>query len=181
MATFVLSAFMAFSTGYVYGLEIRLETYTSLARALAALIGATVLALMVVGHSLKVKQGQLEHRLMRWLEAQGDWVPREWDLSVERTIEEKAQVSGVEGFEVEEALNEKRSLARKRRYATRLFALPLAAMSVIVAISLWAVPAAGAFLEHNAFINTTLVFLTSYGTLMAVGSFVAALFLVLKD
>lgn len=183
LAMFVLSALMAAATGYVYGLEIRLGTYTSLAKALAPILGASVLALIVVAQSLRKKEEEIEQALLRWLDTRGDWTPGEWDPEVERSLEEGVDLGnfGTEGIEIHEALREKNTMVRLRKYATRLFALPIAALTIIVAISLWAVPAAGAFLEYNSAMNTTFIFLTSYGTLMAVGSFVAAVLMTLKE
>lgn len=183
VAMFVLSALMATLTGYVYTLETRLGTYTSLAKGLGPILGASILSLIVVAQSLRKREERIEQSLLRWLDTRGDWTPREWDPEVERSLEEGVDVGnfGTEGIEIHEALLEKNTLARLRKYSTRLFALPIVALTIIVAISLWAVPAAGVFLEYNAAINTTFIFLTSYGTLISVGSFVAAVFVTLKE
>ncbi len=183
MATFAMSLYFAMNTGYTYGPQISLANYTTLAKGLGAVLAAGVLLLIVVTHSLRIEEGQLEQRLMRWLESKGEWVGREWDDEMERAVEEKVELEEDEatGIALWETLADKGTAARLRRYSARLLAIPVTALAIIVAISLWAVPASGAFLQGQSELNTTLIFVTSYGTLVALGLFFAGLVTVLKE
>jgi hypothetical protein len=183
VATFVFSALMAVTTGYVYREEIRIGTYPSLAKALGPVLGAAILGLIVVTHGLRLREERIEQDLLRWLDMKGEWMPSQWDEDVERALEEGVETGsyGPEGFEVEQALEEKRRAGRMRLHATRLFAIPIIALTIITGISLWAVPASGAFLQYNAVLNTTLIFLTTYGTPMAMGALVAAVIITMRE
>jgi ABC-type transport system involved in cytochrome c biogenesis permease subunit len=183
IATFLLSALVAMATGYTYGLEIRVGTYPVLVKALGPVIGATVIGLIIVTHTFRMRQERIEQDLLRWLEQRGDSVPRQWDADIERTLVENVDLGnyGPEGYEVEQALDERRDVWRLRRYAARLFAIPLITLTIIVAISIWAIPASGAFLDYQATLNTTLIFLTTYGAPMAAASFVVAVLLTMRD
>ena len=88
---------------------------------------------------------------------------------------------GRQAEDVQEALRERRGLNRFKSWANRLFALPVLAMSLVVGISLWAIPASEAFLVSNVTLNTSLLFFTSYGTLFAVFSLMTAFLLVLWE
>lgn len=182
LATFALSAYMGVTTGYTYGQEIRLETYSALAKGLGAVLGAGLLALIIVAHSLRMKEDQLQKRLIHWLEWKGQWAAKKWDEDMERALEKRIRSDEEsEGMEVAEVLDERRALASLRRYSTRLFALPVAALAAIVAISFWAVPATGGFLENLSALNTTFIFMVSYGTPVALGALFTAFVVVLKE
>lgn len=182
-AVVALSVLMAMSTGYTYGYEIRSWTYPSVAKGLGAVLGAAILAVLILSHSLKSKEERIEQGLLRWMDLNTDYLPRGWDQEVESVLEEGVEVGnfGADGFQVQEALEDRRAIRRLRSLLVRLMAVPISASTVIVAVSIWAVPAVGAFLQTQAFLNTTLIFLVSYGSLVAVGSFIAGLLLSLKD
>ncbi len=183
IATFLLSAYFATATGYVYGQEIRSWNYSALAKGIGAVLAAGILALIITTHSLRMRESQLEHRLMRWLEGKGEWVSREWDDEIEMTLEEKAgyESDDADVAAVVDTLGEKRTLGRLRTYSARLLAIPIVGLTLIAAVSLWAVPAAGAFLESQWALNTALIFLTSYGTLVVMGLLVGAIVVVVKE
>ena len=106
---------------------------------------------------------------------------QEWDDHLEQALISGASLGqyGQQAEDVQEALRERSGLNRVKSWANRLFALPVLVMSLIVGISLWAIPASEAFLVSNVTLNTTLLFFTSYGTLFAVSSLLAAILLVL--
>lgn len=176
------SAYMAYETGYTYGQAVRLALYPTLVVALAPVLGLAVLGLVTVAFSFGRRIDRLEHGMLRWLDARADWVPSTWDEDVERTLVEGVQIGewGYEGAEVQEALVARRDLRQERRWAVRLFGVPVVALTVIVAFSQWAIPASGGFLDALALLNTAFVFLTTYGLFVALPALVAALGLGLR-
>ncbi len=183
LLTLGLSAYIGLTSGWVYGPEIRMETYPTLARGLGAVLGAAVVGLIVVAHSLRAQQDQLEQRLMRWLEGRGGWVADAWDAETEAAVAEQAHVAeDPEGtVEVEVALGERHRLIQLRRHAARLFAVPIVALALIVGLALWAVPASGSFLGNVPILNTSLLLFASYGTLVALGALLVATVVALRE
>ncbi len=68
-----------------------------------------------------------------------------------------------------------------KAWTVRLFALPVFGLSLIVGLSLWAVPASEAFLFQQVVLNTTLLFFTSYGAMVSIASLLTAFFLVRQE
>ncbi len=180
----ILAIVGAVATGYQYSTAIALESYISMARSLAAVLGAGILAAAVITQSLNTRREQIEQRLLAWLDRQGEPTPEGWNAGVELALEESAAAItiGPQGHEIRQSLVDRKKLAAQKKYASRLFILPIASLATIVAISLWAIPASEMFL-HITYpsVNTTFVFLTSYGTMAAVGAIVAAMILVLRE
>lgn len=178
-----VSAYMAMELGYTYERAIRQAFYPALAQGLGPVVGLALLGLLAADHVFRTRIGQVENGLMRWVDAQGSWSPPAWDEEVERALVEGVQLGsfGYEGAEIQEALASRRSLLRERAWSVRLFALPLVALSAMAGFALWAVPAAGSFLEAQALLNTSFVFFISYGLPVALASLVAALLLAFWD
>lgn len=177
-----LSAYVGLTSGWEYGLEIRLDTYPNLARALGGVLGAAVVGLIVVAHALRAQQDQLEQRLMRWLESRSGWIADAWDAETEAAVAEQAQAAATSGgVEVEVALGERHGLIQLRRQVARLFGVPILALTFIVALSLWAVPASGAFLSSFPILNTSFLLFASYGTLVALMALLVVTVAVLRD
>ncbi len=179
--TLLAAAFMAYYTEYTYSQRVGFETYTSLGKGLAAVLGAAILGMAVVTHSIRLRREQLESRLMRWLEAQGGFILGEWGDDVEQALLDKeveisADEETTEEVGVGEALEERSGLLRMRKYATRLFGVPVAAFIALAGISLWAIPASVAFLRVSyPLLGTTLIWFASYGTGAALAILVAVI------
>ncbi len=171
--TFLVAAFLAYYTEMSFSQKVGFETYTSLAKGLTAVLGAAILGMAVVTHSLRLRREQLESRLMRWLEAQGGFILGEWGEDVERAL---LQREGAAPAGVEDALTERDVLLRMRKYATRLFGVPVAAFIALVGTSIWAIPASEVFLRESApLLASIFIWFASYGTAAALAALVAVI------
>lgn len=181
LALLGMSAYFAYTTGYSYGPTIRLGTYTAIAKGLGGVLGAALLAVIIVSLSLRMKQSGLEQALLRWLERNGEWAGRQYDEVMEMNLRQRiGSVDSQEAIQVENALRERTLTEKLRKYATRLLAVPVVALAILVGISLWSVLASGAFLDNFPLLNTAFIFLVSYGTVLALTTLVAALVIVLR-
>lgn len=181
LALLGMSAYFAYTTGYSYGPTIRLGMYTAIAKGLGGVLGAALLAVIIVSLSLRMKQSGLEQALLRWLERNGEWAGRQYDEVMEMNLRQRiGSVDSQEAIQVENALRERTLTEKLRKYATRLLAVPVVALAILVGISLWSVLASGAFLDNFPLLNTAFIFLVSYGTVLALTTLVAALVIVLR-
>ena len=182
-ATFPLSAAAAVVSGYEYGRVTTQAAYPALVKGLAPVLGAAVLGLILTAHSLRTRIDGIERAILRFLEGHGEWAIREWDEDLEQALRSGANPGkyGPQGEEVQEALRARNGLQRSKAWAVRLFALPVLGLSLIVGLALWAVPASEVFLLYQVTLNTTLLFFTSYGTLVAMASLLAAFLLVWQE
>ncbi|MEE9236981.1 MAG: hypothetical protein V3U52_04260 [Thermoplasmata archaeon] len=69
--------------------------------------------------------------------------------------------------EVLGAMRERRSLLARRRDLIRVMGGPIAMLAVLVASAAWALPASGGFLVAQANFNTALLFMETYGGVVA--------------
>ena len=181
-AIFPLSVAAAFATGFDYGQLATQSAYPTLAKGLAPVLGAAVLGLILSAHSRRSKIDAIERSLLRFLESRG--LPsQEWDEDLEEVLRSRADLGqyGRHGEEIQRALSARNELQRAKAWAARLLALPVLGLTLIVGLSLWAVPASEGFLLHQDALNTTLLFFTSYGTVVAMASLVAAFLLVRQE
>ncbi len=171
--TFLVAAFLAYYTDITYSQEVGFETYTSLAKGLAAVLGAAILGMAVVTHSIRLRREQLESRLIRWLESQGGLIIGEWGDDVERALLER---EGAATAGVPEALAERKVLLRMRKYTTRLFGVPVAAFIALVGTSIWAIPATEVFLRESfPLLGSMFIWFASYGTAASLAALVAVI------
>lgn len=179
LLTFLAAIFVAYLTDFSYPAEVGYEVYTSLSRGLAGGLGAALLGVAVVLHSLKARRQRIEAGLVRWLDAQGERISQEWDDALEGYLLENA---GMRDVEVKGALSERDDLLRMRRYALRLFGIPIAGFLIIVSLALWAVPATEVFLNQTIpqFASFFLLAAT-YGTVATLVSLVATVVAVGKE
>ncbi len=183
-ATLILAIVGAYLTGYTYSQTTAREGYISMARSLGAIFGAGVLAAAVIAQSFRTRKEQIEQRLLAWLDRQGEPTPERWNPGVELALEESAAAItiGPQGREIVQSILDRKKLAALDKYSSRLFIFPLGSLAAILAMALWAIPATEMFLINSyPWLNTTLIFLTSYGTMAAVGAVVAAMILTLRE
>lgn len=76
--------------------------------------------------------------------------------------------------EVIAAVRERRTLAARRTGLVRLMAGPLGMLAILVALAAWAIPASGAFLAGQPGLTTALLFLNTYGGVVALAFTAAA-------
>lgn len=183
LAVAAASAYVALDLGYVYTEEVRLALYPALAKGLAPLLGVAVAAALVAGTALRRQADRIEQGLLRWVDAQGGWVPQAWDEEVELTLVQGVQTGqfGYDGAAVQEALVAHQNLLRRRAWAVRLLGVPVTGLAAMVGFSLWAIPASGAFLGSQVLLNTTFVFFTTYGLFVVAAALVIALLLSLGE
>ncbi len=182
-ASFPISLVAALTTGFEYGPAATQAAYPTLAMGLAPVLGAAVLGLILTAHSLRARIDGIERGLLRFLDRRGEWATRGWDEDLEETLRSRVdlgQFAGEEG-EVQEALQARDRLLRMKAWTVRLFSLPVFGLSLIVGLSLWAVPASAAFLFQQVVLNTTLLFFTSYGAMVSIAALLTALFLVRQE
>ncbi len=184
VAAIILAIVGAYLTGYSYTQDTSREGYVSMARSLAAIFGAGILAAAVITQSLRTRREQIEQRFLAWLDRQGEPTPERWNPGVELALEESAAAItiGPQGAEIRQSLLDRKKLAALDKYSSRLFVFPLAALAGIVAVALWAIPASEEYLDISVpAVNTALVFLTSYGSMAAVAAMVATMILTLRE
>lgn len=83
------------------------------------------------------------------------------------TYEEQRAALSTDIREVIAAVRERRGLVARRSNLVRTLVGPLAMLGALLAMAAWAIPASAAFLGGQPALNTTLLFLSTYGGVVA--------------